>query len=242
MSCDIYGDERKNLYAFATRLLKGNDVRSILDIACGGGEGTALLAEAAPSARIVGLDIDAGLIGDAEKNFNLPNLQYVTGDARRTPFRGGKFDCVISFHTVEHFSGADQKIFLGELCRILQPGGKACIATPDRDVWALQGIAGAQEDHIKELNQKEFAELVREAGFAIDGMYGQSILKSGTFPVRRFLNALKKLDVLHLRRLLGKHAIGRVDQKTQPVYPNTEVVPLRAGEKASVTVLVCKKM
>ncbi|GEM_PF-2211826 len=242
MSTDPGGTERKNLYAFAIRCAKESGARNILDVACGDGEGAHLLAFALPAAEVVGFDIDSTLIQQATAKFQKPNLRYRHGDARRASFSGGEFDYIVSFHTVEHFSAADQKLFLQELKRILAAGGELCMATPDRDVWTIQGIAGAQPDHIRELSQKEFAVLVEENGFIVKGSYGQNVLKGGTFLVRRFLNVIKKMDILSLRRLLGRNAIDRIDEKTQPVHADTDVAPLQKGEKASVTVLVCRKI
>ncbi len=242
MSTDPRGTERKNLYAFAIQCAKETGARTILDSACGDGAGTHMLASGIPSAEVIGLDIDPALIRGAGGRFQAPHLAYVAGDARRTPFQGGEFDCVISLHTVEHFTAPDQKIFLGEVRRILRPGGTLCIATPDRDVWGMQGIAGVQADHVKELNQKECIEIVSGSGFRVENVFGQSALRAHRSALRPYLNLLRKLDIFHARHIFfGEKLRDRIDATTQPVHADTEVLPLKDGEKASVTVLICKK-
>src|SRR3989344_4908590 len=242
MSLDVEGNERKNLYAFAAGCLKRQGARKVLDIACGDGEGTYIIASELPRTEIVGLDINSTLIAEAEKEFQKSSIRYHKVDARQTSFHDGEFDCIVSFHTVEHFDADDQKKFLSELSRLLAPHGSLLIATPDRDVWAMQGIAGIQEDHMKELSQKEFFDLVSASGFRVESIYCQNVLRDHRSPFRPLLNFLKKIDMFKLRRLLGHAVIDRIDLKTQPVHADTGVVALRTEEKASVTVLVCKKI
>lgn len=129
---------------------------------------------------------------------------------------------------------------MGELKRLIKPGGTLLIATPDVDVWALQGMAGLQKDHIKELTQKEFIDIVSRNGFVVEGVYGQRIAKQGVNTFRKILNFIKKLDIFHLRNIV-RGFVDKVDTATQPVSLDYEVRPIKAGtEKASVTVLVCR--
>lgn len=53
-------------------------------------------------------------------------------DARgRFPFADGQFDYVFSEHMIEHIAYAKGAAMLGECCRVLKPGGKLRISTPD---------------------------------------------------------------------------------------------------------------
>lgn len=226
------------LYKFARDRVRG--AKRVLDCACGDGKGTNILASGS-SASFVGVDLGSGLIRTANEAAHAQNVSFREGNALSLPHRDGEFDAVVSCHTIEHFSAADQKRFLAELKRVLAPGGTLVIATPDRDVWAALGIAGEQEDHIRELTKNEFIEEVSLAGFEVLEVLGQNPLKpSGNSPVRRLLNFLKRLDVFRLRRLLGGF-VHAVDKKTQPIVQDVSVVPLRENEKASVTVLVARR-
>jgi SAM-dependent methyltransferase len=238
MPLDFKGDERSVLYEFARDRVRS--AKRVLDCACGDGRITNILALGFPNASCTGIDRDAGLIRAAREAFHMPNLAFREDDALSLHEPDGAFDAVISCHTIEHFSAADQKRFLAELKRVLTPGGTLIIATPDRDVWAALGIAGQQEDHIRELTQKEFVEEVSLAGFEVLEVLGQNPLRGGNFLLRRILNFIKHLDVFRLRRLLGDF-VRKVDKKTQPIQQDVSVVPLRDGEKASVTVLVARR-
>jgi len=231
-------DERSVLYEFARDRVRG--ARRVLDCACGPGGGTNIIAVGSPGAECIGVDRDAGLVREARGKFRAPNLSFEEGNALALREPDGAFDAVVSCHTVEHFSAGNQRRLLAELRRVLAPAGTLVIATPDRDVWAALGIAGEQEDHICELTKKEFVEEVSAAGFEVLEVLGQNPLMSENFPLRRFLNFLKRLDVLRLRRLLGGFR-RTIDKKTQPISQDASVVPLREGEKASVSVIVARR-
>jgi 2-polyprenyl-3-methyl-5-hydroxy-6-metoxy-1,4-benzoquinol methylase len=140
--------EHIHRYLLARDFSRGKDV---LDIACGEGYGTALLAQVARS--VIGVDIDGPTVSHAATQYIRPNLHYVAGDARAIPLATASIDVVISFETLEHF--AEQEMFLAELRRVMRPGGLLVISTPDSDVYSPVG-AGANTYHLRELSREEF--------------------------------------------------------------------------------------
>ena len=50
---------------------------------------------------------------------------------RRFPFDGGTFDYVYSEHMIEHVTLDEGRVMLSECFRVLKPGGRVRIATPD---------------------------------------------------------------------------------------------------------------
>lgn len=115
--------EHLHRYLLARDFARGKDV---LDIACGEGYGTALLAQVAH--RVIGVDIDRPTVAHAATQYVRANLHYVTGDARGIPLASASVDLVVSFETLEHF--AEQEMFLAEVRRVLRPGGLLVISTP----------------------------------------------------------------------------------------------------------------
>ena len=73
--------------------------RRVLDVGCGTGELTRVLAEEAPDATVVGVDADTDLLGaardGAEADPDGQNIDYCAGDATRLPFPDGAFDLVV---------------------------------------------------------------------------------------------------------------------------------------------------
>ena len=126
----------------ASRLAKARKIRTILqqhmdlrgcailDIGTGSGHIAASLAEAAgPDGEVWGVDAVDQRQVEAATRFAL-----VT-DAR-LPFEDASFDVVVSNHVVEHVGGLeDQQRHLGEIARVLRPGGIGYLATPNR--WAV---------------------------------------------------------------------------------------------------------
>src|SRR6185312_6777686 len=90
--------EHLHRYAWCARLVEGKDV---LDIACGEGYGSAMLARVART--VVGVDIAEGAVEHARKVYrDLPGLSFGQGDAAQIPLADSSVDVVVSFETIEH--------------------------------------------------------------------------------------------------------------------------------------------
>jgi 2-polyprenyl-3-methyl-5-hydroxy-6-metoxy-1,4-benzoquinol methylase len=110
--------------------------KTVLDIACGEGYGTDLLAETAK--KVIGVDIDPPTIEHAEKTYRRSNLEFMQGAAGQIPIKGeAVFDIIVSFETIEHLDEAQQHAFLGEIKRLLKPDGVLLISTPDKLPYSI---------------------------------------------------------------------------------------------------------
>ena len=75
--------------------------------------------------HMVGIDLESTLETDNRK------APYgIRGDLNRLPFPSGHFDMVISRSVIEHLEDPEQ--VFREFCRVLRPGGKAVILTPNK--------------------------------------------------------------------------------------------------------------
>lgn len=96
-----YAKNSSNQYEWAKELipkLKLNGTESVLDIGCGDGKVTALLATYLPNGRVVGIDSSDEMIATARKTFphcHNPNLTFLRMDARELTFRE-QFDVAFS--------------------------------------------------------------------------------------------------------------------------------------------------
>ncbi len=126
-------------YLFARQLAPG---RRVLDLACGNGYGTALLAEVADA--VVGADRAPEAVEAARRLNAATNARYEHLAGAALPFPDGAFDLVVSLETIEHLRAADQPAFVSELVRVLAPDGLLVLSTPDRDVEQAHGrLTGA---------------------------------------------------------------------------------------------------
>ncbi|TLZ75833.1 MAG: class I SAM-dependent methyltransferase, partial [Methanobacteriota archaeon] len=85
-------------YRFAGHVAPG---KVILDVACGTGYGSDLLAGLAAK-QVIGGDASPEALSFANHRFGRENLAFVKLDGSRLPFRPSTFDAVVSFETVEH--------------------------------------------------------------------------------------------------------------------------------------------
>lgn len=65
------------------------------------------------------------------------------------PFQNATFDYIYTEHLIEHISYSEGQEMLKECFRILKPGGKLRIATPDFDVFMGLGCEGKNEEQAR---------------------------------------------------------------------------------------------
>lgn len=97
---------------------------AVLDLGCGTGQATALLAEQlASNVDLVGLDLSLPHLQAARREHRFPLVQC---DAERLCFRDAAFDFIWSCNTVNHFT--DSVAGLETLRRSLRDGGRMALA------------------------------------------------------------------------------------------------------------------
>lgn len=92
----------------------------VLDMGCGTGSLTAVLAERDPTGSVVGLDYSQAYVRFADSHHGR-QCRFVVGDGGRLPFRNGAFDRSFSL-LVLHFVPSPGRA-VDELCRVTRPGG-----------------------------------------------------------------------------------------------------------------------
>jgi demethylmenaquinone methyltransferase/2-methoxy-6-polyprenyl-1,4-benzoquinol methylase len=106
----------------AARLVRRWSPARILDLATGSGDLATELARACPASLIVGADFSQPMLACARAK-GVTHL--VAGDGLRLPFAAETFDAVtvaFGLRNMESWPGA-----LGEMARVLRPGGRALI-------------------------------------------------------------------------------------------------------------------
>jgi ubiquinone/menaquinone biosynthesis C-methylase UbiE len=151
----------------------------VLDVACGTGVVTRLAAERTGSGRVVGLDINAGMLAVAR---SLPAdatrlIEWQEGSALALPVSNDAFDLILCQFGLQFFP--DKPAALGEMRRVLAPAGRLALSvftviehTPASNALAdaLDRHLGAgasqtkRSEHILS-DKQELHELVTAAGF-----------------------------------------------------------------------------
>src|SRR5689334_12156293 len=117
--------EHWHRYAFARRFVPQ---RRVVDVACGEGYGSALLA--ASAATVTGIDIDAATVAHAARQYGAANVRFAVGSAAALPLPDASADVVVSFETIEHLPAEAQPRMLAEFARVLAPGGIIVLSSP----------------------------------------------------------------------------------------------------------------
>jgi len=105
---------------------------ALLDCGCGEGTITVDLAAAVVPGQVVGLDIAPGTLQHARQlagERGLSNVRFEVGNVYALPFPDHSFDAVFSHALFEHLT--DKPKALGEIQRVLKPGGFCGVRAPD---------------------------------------------------------------------------------------------------------------
>jgi SAM-dependent methyltransferase len=130
---------------------------TVLDMACGEGYGSAVLARSATS--VVGVDGNPEAHEHARLKYTRPGLSFEWG-AVETYGEPGSFDAVVFLQTIEHV--IDPPAVLAHFRRILRSGGIAYVSTPNLLTLAPPGAAKSGNPwHLREYRAEEFAALCR---------------------------------------------------------------------------------
>jgi SAM-dependent methyltransferase len=213
-------------YEFARPHCSGRDV---LDAGCGVGYGAAYLAEQAR--RVVGVDRSEEAIAYARGRYGARNVDFVVGDLLELDQPDDAFDVVCAFETIEHLP--DQERFLGQVHRVLRPGGTFFVSTPRVDRTTE---APTNPFHERELSTGDFERLLRERFGEVE-LYGQRRLETTRHRLMR------RLDVLGLRRRLPflRPAARLLGTAPMAEVASEGIVISRDGiEQATELVAVCR--
>jgi ubiquinone/menaquinone biosynthesis C-methylase UbiE len=152
--------------AFLRRHLRVGD--RLLDLGCG--EGDFAAAAAAAGAEVVGADVAQAALERAGRRHPDLRLELVPPHGP-LPWDDGAFDVVWASEVVEHV--ADTARWLSEVRRVLTPGGRLLVTTPDhglarRLALAVRGFEAHFDpvgDHLRFYTRRSLRALLDDFGF-----------------------------------------------------------------------------
>jgi 2-polyprenyl-3-methyl-5-hydroxy-6-metoxy-1,4-benzoquinol methylase len=140
-------------YEFAARHLGPG---RLLDLACGTGYGTRILAERGqPELSLLGVDVSESAIAYAREHWQDERTRFEVSDA--LAFRPAeRFDHIVSIETIEHLP--DPEAFVAHLVGLLRPGGLLVASVPTTP------SVDANPFHLHDFSEGSFRRLFRRHG------------------------------------------------------------------------------
>ncbi|MEQ9307718.1 MAG: class I SAM-dependent methyltransferase [Marinoscillum sp.] len=173
-------------YYEAEPFVKGD----LLELGCGEGRGVELLTKNANS--YLGLDKIEEVISSLTAKY--PNHQFESGVFPPIKLPDNSFDTVVSFQVIEQVK-KDEHI-LSEIARILKPGGKAILSTPN-----IKMTLSRNPWHIREYTADELGKLASRYFSAVDmrGIAGNEKVMEYHERNRKSVHKIMKYDILKLQ-------------------------------------------
>ena len=156
-------------YTLARQLVKPGDI--VLDIACGLGYGSTILAAETGAQRVIGIDNSPYAIDYADANFGAgyPATDFRLGDVMELgSLADNSIDVAVSFETLEHLP--DPEAFLVQLARLIRPGGRAAFSVPND--WTDESGKDPNPYHFHAYDWHRFHEQINRH-FVMEKAYAQ---------------------------------------------------------------------
>lgn len=132
----------------------------VLDAGAGEGYGAAMLARHAGS--VVAVDNVAEVVEHGRASY--PGVRFAEGELSDLPLADRSVDAVVALQVLEHLR--DPRPALAEIARVLAPGGRLWLATPNRLTFPP-----GNPFHFREYTAGELVETLAQR-FAVQALYG----------------------------------------------------------------------
>lgn len=112
--------------------------KSVLDLGCGLGRHSILFAKC--GFKVTALDISREAVDYLKKWQKQEEVDILCKTAdmlKPLPFADDAFDCIFSMHAAGHTDTAGMKKLLGEIKRVLKPGGSVFMTVCSKETWAF---------------------------------------------------------------------------------------------------------
>ncbi len=149
----------------AIRLLEIPADGRVLDIGCGNGWATRLMAEQSPHGRVVGIDISDEMVDLArESSGSFSNVEFREASAEKLSFAEAEFTHAFSMESLYYYG--DILRALQEIRRVLKPAGKfACVVDLYQENRASHQWIPSLKVPVQLLSVAEYRSLFETAGF-----------------------------------------------------------------------------
>ena len=149
-------------------------VRDFLDVGSGNGALEEEIAINYPHVKIYGIDISEKMLKICKAK-RIQNAEFLFGSITHLPFRGRRFNVVVSVGVLQNFNGGLGKA-VNELCRVVRAGGYLYVVTLDKDCkWFKEGIKKINPINTY-YSPEDLMDKIARRGFSIENARSISLL------------------------------------------------------------------
>lgn len=204
--------------------------KTVLEIGCGDGYGSAYLAEGAR--KVTGIDYEEAVIYQAQNKYKRVNLGFARMDAANLQFTDNSFDIVCSFQVIEHIPEDRLSRYLSEVSRVLKDDGKFYLSTLNVEHAVKSPLTYKKHPaHCKEFKLEELRDLLSNL-FANVKIYGLQLTMK-----HRFYQRLKKIGIFNF----APKAVNPVSRFYKNVTINDFCIVSKNLTKAIDFICICTK-